>query len=264
MNNCFRNIVAASCLTFTCMAGAQTITPANPDYQDAGKPKGDLYTLATCPISGKALGSMGDPIVKQYDGREVRFCCKGCIGKFEADKEAGFKKIDAQLVKQQMHYYPFDTCIISDETLGEDGKEIAVNYVYKNRLVRLCCKDCIKDFNKNSAAYLKKIDAAIVKKQREHYPLENCVVGGGSLGSMGEPVEVIAGNRLVRFCCAGCKPKFEKNPAKYLAMVDAAWKEKHTEAGHDDQGEQDHKRTDRDRGKKEHDDGHDDGDHDGS
>ena len=32
------------------------------------EPKGDLYTLATCPISGKVLGSIGDAIVKEYDG----------------------------------------------------------------------------------------------------------------------------------------------------------------------------------------------------
>ena len=234
MKNWFQHIVAVSCLAVAGMAGAQTITPANPDYQDAAKPQGDLYTLATCPISGAALGSRGDPIVKQYDGREVRFCCKGCIGRFEADKEAGFKKIDEQLVKAQLHYYPFDTCLISDEPLVEDGKDIAINYVYKNRLVRLCCKGCIREINKDPVAYFKKIDAAIVKKQREHYPLENCVVGKGPLGAMGEPVEIIAGNRLVRFCCAGCKPEFEKNPAKYLAMIDSAWKEKHAKVSGSD------------------------------
>ena len=197
--------------------------------------KGDLYTLATCPISGKLLGSMGDAIVKEYDGREVRFCCNGCVGRFEADQKAGFKKIDEQLVKAQVHYYPLDTCIISGNPLVEDGEDISVNYVYKNRLVRLCCTGCIKMFNKDAAAYLKTIDAAIVMKQREHYPLETCVVAKGPLGSMGEPVEIIAGNRLVRFCCAGCKPDFKKNPAQYLAVLDAAWKAKHTEAARDTQ-----------------------------
>ena len=194
------------------------------------EPKGDLYTLATCPISGKVLGSIGDAIVKEYDGREVRFCCNGCVGKFEADKKAGFKKIDEQLVKAQVHYYPLDACIISGNPLVEDGEDISVNYVYKNRLVRLCCTGCIKMFNKDAAAYLKKIDAAIVAKQRDRYPLDTCVVAKGPLGSMGEPVEIIAGNRLVRFCCAGCKPEFKKNPAQYLAVIDAAWKAKHTEA----------------------------------
>ena len=223
------------------------------------KSTGDLYTLATCPISGERLGSMGDAIVKEYDGREVRFCCPGCIGKFESDKKAGFKKIDEQLVKAQVHYYPLDTCIISGNPLVEDGEDISVNYVYKNRLVRLCCTGCIKMFNKDAAAYLKKIDAAIVMKQREHYPLETCVVGKGPLGSMGDPVEIIAGNRLVRFCCAGCKPEFEKNPAKYLAMIDAGWKEKHAEV---DLGEHDSQAPGKAHDHDDHD--HDHGDHDGS
>ena len=73
------------------------------------------------------------------------------------------------------------------------------------------------------------IDEAIVAKQRENYPLDICVVAKGKLGSMGEPVEIVAGNRLVRFCCAGCKPAFEKEPARYLAMIDEAWKKKRGE-----------------------------------
>ena len=240
MNNCFRNIVAVSCLAVTCMAGAQTTALANADQKAAGEPKGDLYTLATCPISGKALGTMGDAIVKQYDEREVRFCCNGCVGRFEADKEAGFKKIDAQLVKEQIHYYPFETCMMTDKPLVEDGEDIAVNYIYKNRLVRLCCERCVKKFKKDPAAYLKKIDAAIVKKQRENYPLETCVVGKGPLGAMGEPVEIISGNRLVRFCCAGCKPEFAKNPAKSLAMIDAGWKAQHAKLSDSDHETKDH------------------------
>ena len=40
---------------------------------------GDAYSLSTCPISGKKLGSMGDPVVRLYEGREVRYCCGGCI-----------------------------------------------------------------------------------------------------------------------------------------------------------------------------------------
>ncbi len=54
------------------------------------------YPLDNCIISGAKLGSMGEPIVKVYDGREVRFCCSGCVKKFEADKAGYFAKIDAK------------------------------------------------------------------------------------------------------------------------------------------------------------------------
>ena len=52
----------------------------------ADEMKGDPYPLGTCPVTGEKLGAMGSPIVKVYDGREIRFCCGGCPAKFEADK----------------------------------------------------------------------------------------------------------------------------------------------------------------------------------
>ena len=228
----------------------KTKRPA-PTSKPAKKVKSDPYTLATCPISGGKLGSMGDAVVKTYEGREVRFCCAGCIGKFEANVKENFVKIDKQMIKQQVHYYPLKTCIITDETLVEGE---TVNYMYKNRLVRLCCTGCKKDFNKDAAKYLQKIDKAIVMKQRKNYPISTCVVAGGELGSMGGPVEIIAGTRLVRFCCKGCVPKFNKEPAKYVAMIDAAWKEKHADGDGQSKGEG---KSRKEKGHEGHDHGHD-------
>lgn len=60
------------------------------------------------------------------------------------------------------------------------------------------------------------------------YPLKTCVVSGGKLGGMGKPVEYIhrqAGqpDSTVIFSCRACIEKFEKDPAKFLAKLDAAW-----------------------------------------
>ena len=46
-----------------------------------------VYPLNTCPVTGEELGSMGDPVVYDYQGREIRFCCQGCIPQFEADPQ---------------------------------------------------------------------------------------------------------------------------------------------------------------------------------
>ncbi len=59
------------------------------------------------------------------------------------------------------------------------------------------------------------------------YPLDTCVVSGEKLGEMGAPIDYIhkeAGkpDRLVRFCCKMCIPKFKKDPAKYLKLIDEA------------------------------------------
>ncbi len=32
----------------------------------------------TCPVSGQLLGSMGEPIKLEVEGREVWICCAGC------------------------------------------------------------------------------------------------------------------------------------------------------------------------------------------
>lgn len=198
--------------------------PATQPAQKGDAYEGDPYTLDFCPISGKKLGSMGDPIVKVYDGREVRFCCAGCIAPFEADIEKGFAKVDEKMIEKQLPYYPLDFCVVAKGKLGSMGEP--VNFIYKNRLVRFCCAGCEPKFVADPEKFLKEIDEAIIAKQRKDYPLDTCVVRKGKLGSMGEPVEIIAGNRLVRLCCAGCKPAFEKEPAKYLALIDEAWKKK--------------------------------------
>ena len=70
-------------------------------------------------------------------------------------------------------------------------------------------------------------DAAWAAKARKEYPLDVCVTSDEKLGSMGKSPEYIyrvAGqpDRLVVFCCEGCEEDFLKEPAKYLAKIDAA------------------------------------------
>ena len=51
------------------------------------------------------------------------------------------------------------TCPVSGEKLGGDmGKPYV--FEYKGREVKLCCPDCKKDFEKDPAKYMKKIEAA--------------------------------------------------------------------------------------------------------
>jgi YHS domain-containing protein len=51
------------------------------------------------------------------------------------------------------------------------------------------------------------------------YPLSTCVVSGEELGSMGKAIEYDHEGTTVKFCCKACIPKFEKDPAKYLAKL---------------------------------------------
>ena len=61
--------------------------------------------------------------------------------------------------------YTLKTCVVSGEKLGEMGKPVV--YVYEGREVKFCCKDCIKDFKKDPAKYVKKIDEAEAKAKKQ-------------------------------------------------------------------------------------------------
>jgi hypothetical protein len=58
--------------------------------------------------------------------------------------------------------YPLKTCAVSDEKLGEHGKPYV--FTHEGQEVKLCCKDCLKDFNKEPEKYMKVISAAQPKK----------------------------------------------------------------------------------------------------
>ncbi len=54
--------------------------------------------------------------------------------------------------------YPLQTCVVSGEKLGEMGKPYV--FEHEGREIKLCCKACLKDFNKDPAKYIKKIEEA--------------------------------------------------------------------------------------------------------
>ena len=93
------------------------------------------------------------------------------------------------------------------------------------RLVRLCCKGCVRKVKADPAAAIAKVDRALIESQRKTYPLKTCVISDEALEE-GEIVDYLYGTHLVRFCCKGCKKDFLKDPAKYLAKIDAAKKGK--------------------------------------
>ena len=179
------------------------------------------YPLDVCIVSGQKLGSMGDPIIKTYDGREVRFCSQACVPQFEEKPDEFRKQIDAKIIEAQLMHYPIDTCIVLGSRLGSMGEP--VNLVHNNRLVRFCCAGCEPKFKSDPAKFLATLDKKIIEQQVKMYPLDTCVVMGGKLGSMGEPVNYIYNNRLVRFCCAGCIKRFEADPASYMEKIDKAY-----------------------------------------
>src|SRR3989442_7397888 len=55
--------------------------------------------------------------------------------------------------------YTLKTCPVSGEKLGGDMGDPYV-FTYQGREIKLCCKDCKKDFDKDPKQYIKKIEEA--------------------------------------------------------------------------------------------------------
>src|SRR5262245_6864652 len=62
--------------------------------------------------------------------------------------------------------YPLKTCIVTDEEINDKGDMKPYAFVQDGREVKLCCKSCLKDFKKDPAKYMAKIDAAEKKKSK--------------------------------------------------------------------------------------------------
>ena len=161
---------------------------------------------------------MGDPIVHIHEGRQVKFCCKGCLPSFNKNPAKYLAKVDEKIVKMQKPNYPANNCIFSDEPLGPKSKDVVVN----NRLVRVCCGGCARKLMKDPAPTFRKLDEQIKAKQSKTYPLKTCVVSNEPLDSMGKPVDVIVSNTLVKVCCKGCVRKLSSNPTPVLTRLKAA------------------------------------------
>lgn len=73
---------------------------------------------------------------------------------------AGFTavQVHAADAKKDLKPYPLKTCVVSGDKLGEMGDPYV--YEYKGREIKFCCKNCVKDFNKNPSKYLKEIEKA--------------------------------------------------------------------------------------------------------
>ena len=56
----------------------------------------------------------------------------------------------------QARAYPLNKCAVTDEALGKTP----YTFVHNCQEVKLCCKDCLADFNKDPEKYMAKIQAA--------------------------------------------------------------------------------------------------------
>lgn len=126
--------------------------------------------------------------------------------------------LGAEKAKTKLKPYPLETCVVSGEELGGMGEPFVFDH--KGQEIKLCCKSCKKDFDKDSAKFMAKVDAAA--KKVKPYKLDTCPVSGEKLGD-DAPALVYKGQE-VKFCCKDCVKSFNKEPAKYTGKITGAAK----------------------------------------
>lgn len=89
------------------------------------------------------------------------------IGAFCTVPFAGFAADKAATPKKPKPY-PLKTCVVSGEKLDSMGEPYV--FTHEGREVKLCCKGCLKDFNKEPAKYIKKMDEAEAKAKSTKSP----------------------------------------------------------------------------------------------
>ena len=202
----------------------------------------------TCPVSGKPLGSMGQPVAVDINGGQVYVCCAGCADAVKADPAkyaTGRPQItvttataaDAALIKRQAK------CPVMDEPLGSMGQPIKV--LVGEKPIFLCCKGCIKKIQAEPQKYLAMVygnptqDAAtshgavpigteqvrtgVYKVTSADAPYvaaqKRCPVMDEPLDAMGGPYKVHAAGKAIYICCPGCAKKIAAEPDKFLDVL---------------------------------------------
>lgn len=69
-----------------------------------------------------------------------------------------------QKTEPKLKPYTLKNCIVSGNKLGEMGEPYL--FKYQDREIKFCCKGCVKDFQKEPAKYIKKIQEAEAKAKK--------------------------------------------------------------------------------------------------
>mgnify|MGYP003625555365 CR=1 FL=1 len=95
----------------------------------------------------------------------------------ESKQEAELIKVsdetDAAWLAHARADYPLNSCMVSGDEFDGGPMGQPIDFIYRqpgkdDRLIRMCCKDCIRDFRKDPEKYLKEIDAAKAASAHPH------------------------------------------------------------------------------------------------
>ncbi|GAB4462704.1 MAG: hypothetical protein OHK0029_30070 [Armatimonadaceae bacterium] len=137
-----------------------------------------------CTINGKVIddaSKAGGTV--NYNGKKVYFCCGNCKAKFEKSDDA----TKAKLVK---------VADLRTEKAGLEKRLEVLNAELKT----------MTEPEKAAAAAPKTVYCAVTDEE----------IGGPENAQS----TIVYNGKTYYLCCAGCRPKFESDPAKYAKMAD--------------------------------------------
>jgi len=104
-------------ITSSCNRG-QTHTSTENSKNSATTKTAKSYPLQTCLVSGDTLGGMGKAISINYQGQEIKLCCKKCISKFKSNPKRYLARLSPHCTDQPTladHHHDND---LDDHTHG--------------------------------------------------------------------------------------------------------------------------------------------------
>jgi Cu+-exporting ATPase len=177
-----------------------------------------------CPVSGKEFKKSEASPKYEYEGKTYYFCCQGCEEKFEKNPEKYIKTDEhaehahdadhahavehahAEHADHNHHAHAEEDGMAVDPVCGmkikkEDAK---FTHIHNDKTDYFCMEECKDKFVKAPGNYI-----------RADEDVMTCPVSGESFKKSEFTESTDYEGKTYYFCCAGCKDKFEKNPAKY-------------------------------------------------
>jgi YHS domain-containing protein len=101
-----------------------------------------------------------------------------------------------------------------------DPVDFSVKTMTDDGPVYFCCENCIEKFNKKPQKYAPKVAAQRTALKKLERVQVNCRVSGNPID--GKTFAMVDGQG-VYFCCKNCVAKYEKDPAKLKAKLEASY-----------------------------------------
>lgn len=184
-----------------------------------------------CPVNGKSFKKSDAEGKTEYEGKTYYFCCPGHKDMFSKNPEKYLEKRKAveQAAKaaqepkpaaahehaekaehehalEHKHGEEAEKEKVTDPVCGMKivPSEAAAKAEYKGKTTYFCMEGCKEKFLEDPEKYVKAANEMVV-----------CPVMGTEIKKFEAAGSSDYEGKTYYFCCAGCKEKFEKDPAKY-------------------------------------------------